>query len=385
MTPGGATRFGVRSAPDPGVLSDDLKREQLLMLKAWKLPLGPAPENRLPLKDEVALNEQLGTLLSRGVPLTEALEVAASVVSKNSRLTIEKLREAVASGAGFSLACERLGGFDPVSIAVYRSAERTGDLANAAKRLASAARRRLGISAKAVTVMIYPAVVTLIAMVLFSGMMVFLVPRIAEQMQQLGTTVPWFSKAVFSTGLFLNRNLGVISIVLGVAVIGMIVFWRVVLGALKTIAVRVPGVSGLLLSVELTRFFSVLGAMTRTGVPLSDALATGVPVITSPSLRIQLDTLRRNLVEGGVLRVLIDRVEALPLATRKLLIAAERAGDLDSAFDTLSAEMAEDVDRKSSRLLALLEPAVIVAMFALLGPLIIAIAIPLITFGSNVR
>ncbi|MBN8645587.1 MAG: type II secretion system F family protein, partial [Planctomycetes bacterium] len=224
-----------------------------------------------------------------------------------------------------------------------------------------------------------------IAAVLFSGMMVFLVPRIAEQMEQLGTTVPTFSKIVFSTGTFLNRNLGVISIALGVVVIAVIVFWRAVLGVLKMVAVRIPGVSGLLLSVELTRFFSVLGAMTRTGVPLADALATGVPVISSPSLRTQLDLLRRNLVEGGVLRVLIDRVEALPLATRKLLIAAERAGDLDSAFDTLSAEMAEDVDRKSGRLLALLEPAVIVAMFALLGPLIIAIAIPLITFGSNVR
>jgi type II secretory pathway component PulF len=383
MTPSGGNRFGVRPAADLKGLSDDLKREQLLMLRAWKLPLGPAPSARFPLKDDAALNEQLHILLSRGVPLVEALEVAASVVSAPSKVTIDKLREAVASGTSFSLACEKLGVFDPVSISVYRSAERTGDLAGAGLRLSQAARRRLAISGKAITVMIYPAVVTVIALSLFAGLLVFLVPRIAEQMEQLGTKLPAFSKIVFTIGLWLNAHLGTIGLVLaGVAVL-LVLFWRVVFAALKALAARVPGVAPLLLSVELTRFFSVLAAMTRTGVPLADALANAVPVITSPGLRAQLDQLRKSLVEGGVLRVLLDRVESLPLSTRKLLIAAERAGDLDSAFDSLSSDMAADVDRKSSRLLALLEPAVLLAMFAFIGPLVIAIAIPLITFGGN--
>lgn len=383
MTPSGSTRYGVRPAADAATLSDDLKREQLLMLRAWQLPLGPAPSSRFPLKDDAALNEQMHILLSRGVPLVEALEVAASVVSPASKLTVDKLREAVASGTSFSLACEKLNVFDPVSIAVYRSAERTGDLAGAGLRLAQAARRRLAISGKAVTVMIYPAVVTVIALTLFAGLLIFLVPRIAEQIAQLGTKVPFFSQIVFNIGLWLNAHLGLISLLLGAAIIAAVVFWRAVLAVLKSLGARLPGIAPLMLAVELTRFFSVLAAMTRTGVPLADALNNAVPVISNPALRNQLDQLRKSLVEGGVLRVLLDRVESLPLATRKLLVAAERAGDLDSAFDSLSADMAAEVDVKSSRLLALLEPAVIVAMFAVLGPLIVAIAIPLITFGGN--
>lgn len=383
MTPSGGTKLGVRAAVTTAVLAEDLKREQLLMLRAWKLPLGPAPENKIPLKDDALLNEQLFTLLSRGVPLVETLEVAASVVSPKSRLLIEKMRESVAAGASFSSACEKIGGFDSVSTAVYRSAERTGDLSGAAKRLADAARRRLAISGKAITVMIYPAVVTVIAALLFTALLVFLVPQIAHQMEQMKTTIPLFSKIVFGFGTFLNTNIKVIGLIVALLLVGMVIFWRAVVAVLVKVAAKLPGVSSLLLSVELTRFFSVLAAMTRSGVPLADALSNAVPVISGQRLRVQLEALRKNLVDGGVLRVLIDRVDQLPLATRKLLIAAERAGDLDSAFDSLSAEMASDVDRKSSRLLAVLEPAVIVGMFGLLGPLIIAIAVPLITFGSN--
>ncbi|MFM9957142.1 MAG: type II secretion system F family protein [Phycisphaerales bacterium] len=383
MTPSGGTQFGLRAAGDAGALTEDLKREQLLLMKAWKLPLGPAPTARFPLKDDALMNEQLHTLLSRGVPLFEALEVASSVVSANSKVTVDKLREAVASGSSFSSACEKLGVFDPVAIAVYRSAERTGDLAGAGLRLAQAARRRLAIAGKALTVMIYPAVVSLIALVLFTGLMVFLVPKIAEQMSQLGANVPWFSQIVFSVGVWLNAHFGQLMIMVGAVVVVLILVRRLVVQGLKRLGSMLPGVAPLLLSVELTRFFSVLAAMTRTGVPLSEALATAVPVITDANLRTQLDLLRKNLVEGGVLRVLIEKVSALPLATRRLLVAAERAGDLDSAFDTLSQDMAADVDKQSGRLLALLEPMVIVAMFAVLGPLIIAIAIPLISFTGN--
>jgi type II secretory pathway component PulF len=100
-------------------------------------------------------------------------------------------------------------------------------------------------------------------------------------------------------------------------------------------------------------------------------------------LRRQLETLRTRLIEGGVLRVLIENVTALPLATRRLLIAAERAGDLETAFDSLAADMADEVDRRSTRLLAALEPLLIVAMFMVVGTILLAIMLPIIGMASK--
>jgi type II secretory pathway component PulF len=93
--------------------------------------------------------------------------------------------------------------------------------------------------------------------------------------------------------------------------------------------------------------------------------------------------LRTRLIEGGNLRTLIDTVGALPLPTRRLLMAAERSGDLDSAFETLASDMTEELERKSERLLAAMEPLLIVMMFLMIGSLVISIMLPLMQATSN--
>lgn len=383
MRPTGSKTMGVRAARDEGDLSETLRRDELLLLRAWRVPIGSAEEPKLTLKDEANLNEQIDQLLSRGVPLVEALEVAASVVTAKTKPKIEKLRELVAAGSTFSGACDKVGGFDEVTVSVYRAAERSGDLAGASHRLAQSARRRLAIAGKAITVMIYPSVVLGIATILLSLLLVWVVPMLAEQIRQINPKLPWFSEVVFTLGIWLRDNLLLVLVVLGAALVMIVLAWRQVLGALLAIGRRLPGIKPLLLTVELTRFFSVMAAMTKTGVPLADALASGTRVISDDKLRDQLVWLRQSLVDGGVLRILIDRVEALPLATRRLLIAAERGGDLDSAFDALAEDMASEVDKRSARMLALLEPLVIIMMFTFLAPIIVAVAIPMMTVQTD--
>ena len=123
--------------------------------------------------------------------------------------------------------------------------------------------------------------------------------------------------------------------------------------------------------------------MTRCGIPLSDALGTATGAISHPELRRQLQSLQARLIEGGVLRSLIDGVTMLPVPTRRLLIAAERAGDLVPALDTLAGDMADEVERKSSRLLAALEPALIVFMFLIIGSILLSIMLPLIKLTTS--
>ncbi len=381
----GGRSFGVRQARDRRQLNDQLRRERLVPLKAWELPEWAAVSagSKLKLKDQAELNTQLAQLLSRGVPLVEALDVVASAISPAHRPIVQRMRDLVSGGTSFADACSAMGAFDKITIAVYRAAERTGDLAGAAKQLAMTMRRQLAISGKAVTLMIYPAIVLSISIVMSLLMITFIVPRIGTAMKGTGKPLPLVTEVMMQTGLWMQGNW--IWVLLGVLVVftGMVFARKVLFDLVGKFSRTMPVMRDLVLAQESARFFTVMAAMTRCGIPLSDALGTATGAISHPELRRQLQSLQARLIEGGVLRSLIDGVTMLPVPTRRLLIAAERAGDLVPALDTLAGDMADEVERKSSRLLAALEPALFVFMFLIIGSILLSIMLPLIKLTTS--
>lgn len=382
-TPRGGRRFGIRRAKDQRQLAQQLRSQRLVPLRTWPLPSWVGGETDLGLKDQAEIHFVLGQLLSRGVPLVEALEVTATSVSTASRPRVERMRELVAAGSSFSDACLSVGSFDPVTIAVYRAAERTGDLAGAAKQLATTVRRQLAMSGKAVTLLIYPAIVLSISVAVSLLMIAVIVPKIASALASNNAELPAVTVFLWKMGDFLREN----SLLLLLGAAGVVVFCvivrRVLIATLLGVLCKLPLVKGLVLAQETTRFFTVMAAMSRSGVTLADSLGVAVGALGHPDLRTQITRLRTRLVEGGVLKNLIQDVDAFPIATRRLMIAAERSGDLQTAFDTLAQDMADEVDRRSSRLLAALEPMLIVVMFLMIGSLLLSVMIPLMKIASS--
>ena len=383
--PGGGRSVGMRQAKDERHLATELRKERMALLRSIRLPIAAGDSGgTVKLKDQAEMNTQLAQLLSRGSPLVEALEVTGASVSNKMRPKALRMRDLVAGGASFADACEQVGGFDRVTIALYRASERTGDLAGASKQLAIAARRQLSIQGKAATLMIYPAILLTITCIAAAVLLTKVLPRIGEAIASAGVTLPWFTRALLAIGIFLRDNALMITMVLGFAIIAAIIMRAVVGAAILSAMRKMPAIRQVVLAQESARFFSVMSALTRCGVPLADALGVANGAITHPQMRVQLERLRVRLIEGGVLRNLIDEVDSLPITTRRLMIAAERAGDLQSAFDTLAMDMMEEVETRSARLIAFMEPAVIVFLFLVVGSVILGIMIPLLNLSSSV-
>jgi len=381
----GARKMGLRTAGSESGLLADLSNERLLLLRAYPMPSWISARSTIPTKDQLALNEQLNSLLNRGVPLTDALDVAASLVSTPTKQRIEKMRTAVASGASFADACAQVGGFDDVTVTVYRAAERSGDLAVAGEGLAISARRRMAVAGKVGTLLIYPIMVLSIGVIVGIIMLVFVIPQIGAAIRSFGADLPWYTSAVLWLGDVLRTQwLPIISVLVLLVSAGLVLRTQII-AAIGALVRKLPLFGPLLLASESARFFAVMAAMTRSGVTIADALAVASDVVTHPKLNEQLSTLQSQLVEGGVFTTIIEHVDAFPLATRRLLIAADKAGDLESAFGGLSEDLANEVNKQSDRLLAILEPALIVLIFVLVGGLIASIMIPLLTATSSVR
>ncbi len=379
----GGRAMGVRRANNERALAEQLRRERLVPVRWWQLPDWAVAANKLSLKDQAEINTQLAQLLGRGVPLVEALDVVASAVSPSVQPIMRRMRDMVSSGSSFADACQGAGVFDRVTIAVYRAAERTGDLPGASKQLATTARRQLAVSGKAGTLMIYPAIVLSISTIVSIFMLTIIVPRIGNSLASSGIELPAYSKVMVTVGSFIATHwmwfgLGVVAMVFAV-----VAMRKQIGGVIGRAARTLPLLKEVVLAQESTQFFTVMAALSRSGVPLADALGISTDAINHPELRRQLSNLRTKLIEGGALRQLIDTVTALPLPTRRLLIAAERSGDLESAFELLATDMAEEVERRSQRLLAALEPTMLVVMFLMIGSMVLSIMIPMIQSTAN--
>ena len=383
--PGGGRSLGVRHARSERALADLLRRERQVLLRTWRLPSWVSTESPMKTKDHSVLNDQLAQLLSRGVPLTEALEVVESVIRPEQRARIGRMRESVAGGASFADACRAVGGFDIVTIAVYRAAERTGDLAGAAAQLSETARRQMKIAGKATTLMLYPAIVLSIGVIAGVFLLTTIVPTIGTTLaESMGEDkIPFFTKITMAVGIFMRTNWLPLLAALVVLGIAMLLGRHAVGKLIGKISRGVPILKDVILTQESARFFTVMAALSRSGVPVADGIAVAANAINHPRLRKQFDRLRAKLVEGGVLPRLIDDVDALPISTRRLLIAADRAGDLDTAFDSLAEDMGDALEAQTARLLSALEPLLIVLLFLMIGSLVLSIMIPMITMSTQ--
>jgi type II secretory pathway component PulF len=368
---------------------EQLRRQRLVPLQTWPLPAwAGGADKRPPLKDQAELHLQLSQLLGRGVPLVEAMDVSVRSVSKAARPRVERMRELVAAGASFADACAKVDMFDTVTVAVYRAAERTGDLGGAAKQLSIMARRQLQIRGKVGTLMLYPLIVMSVSIVAGIFLLVYVVPKVGTAMKDLassqGSELPLLTKVVMALGFFVQVNWVWCIAGMVVLVVLIILLRRTLAAAFAVVARKLPILRDVILAQESARFFTVMTAMSRNGVPLADALSTVNTTISHPVLRGQLENLRTRLVEGGVLRQLIETVTALPVGTRRLLIAAERSGDMESAFETLAGDMTEELDRRTSRLLAVVEPVLIIVMTLFIGSLLISLLLPMFSMMGQV-
>lgn len=389
--PEGGYRMGVIRGKDERHATSQLRKQKLTPVRTVGIPaaFGKIDSGgEVPLKAQAELHMQLSQLTGRGVPLVEALDVVSESVSGSAQVRVQRVREMVASGSGFAEACRKTQLFDVVTTAVYASAERTGDLAGAAKQLATTTRRQLTLRGKVGTLLMYPAVVVSISSIVAVFLLTYIVPKVGRtlesQLQSSGNVLPWYTRVLMVCGEFIRDNW--LFFLAGSAILAVtLIITRVhVIKFMQAMMHRVPILRDVVLAQESARFFTVMAAMTRSGINLADALAVGANAINHKLLRQQLNTLRTKLIEGGVLRYLIDNVTALPVGTRKLMIAAERSGDLEQAFDTLGQDMAEELDRRTARLLALIEPGLIVMMAVLIGGMLLAIMVPMLTIASKI-
>lgn len=337
----------------------------------------------------VLLTRQLSTLLNAGLPLEKAL---AAVIEQSEqarvRAVLDGLRGEILQGNGFAsaLATEpRV--FSPLYRALVEAGERSGRLGAVMDRLADYLDRRARARQKVIQALAYPMAVLVVALIVVTGLMSYVVPQVVGVFVQSRQTLPWLTRALLglSNGL---REWGMAGLLAGLVALwggGRLLArpaWR---RAAERRLLRLPVIGRLLLSLNTARMAGTLAILVSSGVPLLAALATVQPLLSLCVLQDGFASAADSVREGQGLARALAATRQFPPVLIHLIGSGESSGQLAPMLERAAEQQQQEVERRLGTMSALLEPLLILLMGGLVMLIVLAIMMPIIDMNQMVR
>ena len=342
LAPDGSERKGNLRAPDLAAARARLEARHfyLLALDAREAAQGrPAMaflrrEPRLGAKQLALFTRQLASLISVS-PLAEALQTLARQNEKREvREIVEQVHDGVVEGQQLAEAMKRREkSFPPLYRAMISAGENSGALPLIMERLALLLERQVTMRGKLVGALVYPAVLSLVAIVVVALLMITVVPRVVEQFEGVDQQLPLITRAVIALSAFLGSWWWLILLVLAL-LIGGIAFCLRTYPAFKyrfdAALLRLPLAGKLLRNLNGARMARTLSTMVASRLPVLDGLRLTSRTIANDVLRRATETMVESIRGGGSLSGAMRSVGVFPPLLVYLAASGENAGQLDN-------------------------------------------------------
>lgn len=335
------------------------------------------------------LTRQLSTLIGAGLPIDEAL-AALSEQAENERqrgLTMS-LRARVMEGASLAQA---LGDFPESFPEIFRATvaagEQSGRLESVLDRLADYAEARDALKQKMLAALAYPLLLSLVAIAVVTGLLTWVVPQIVGVFQNLHQTLPLATRVLIAVSEFL-RGWGWAILVL---LVGAGLAAR---AALRSEAMRhrwhgwllrLPLVGRLTRAANTARATRTLALLAGSAVPLLDALGIAAQVVPNLPMREALKRAAFKVREGSAFSRALGESGLFPPVALRLIASGERSGELPRMLEEAAQQQQRELDRWLTALTAVLGPAVILAVGAMVLFIVLAILLPIFNLNQMVK
>jgi general secretion pathway protein F len=332
---------------------------------------------------------QLATLVVSGMPLDQALSaVAEQMDHPTAARLLGAIREQVAAGEPLAAAMSRFPrSFPELYRGLVAVGAESGQLGSVLSRLADYLEARLALRQKFSMALIYPALVTLVALAVIATLLLYVVPQVVAVYQQSRQTLPWLTRALIASSDFLRATAWYwLGALIAIIAAGMLLLrrerWR---ERWHAMLLRSPLVGAVLRGLDTARFASTLSILTSSGAPLLRALETAGSVIWAAPLRRAAHGAAQRVREGVTLaRALADERVFPPLLTH-LVANGEQSGQLSAMLDRAAREQEAEVERRLTWLAALVQPILIIVMGGIVLVLVLAVMLPIVSMNQLIR
>lgn len=337
-------------------------------------------KQRVGTKDLSIFCRQLYTMLDAGVSITSALNMLANqVTNQRLKVIVAEIEEAVKKGDMLSEAMKRYREFPTLLVSMVESGEATGNIDEMLLRMSVHFEKENKTNNKVKAAMIYPIVLSVVAIAAVVFILIFVMPTFMEMFNQEGIELPWITKLLLGISDVL-RNDGII--VFGILVLLIIAFnyYKTTVSGklqLSKLALKVPVIAELNKKIIVARFTRTMSTLLSAGISLIQALPTAAAVIDNVVAKNELEKVRERVVRGEGLSTPMSEVKIFPEMLSSMIKIGEESGALDDILNKTADFYDEEVDQAITSTTELIQPVLIVIMGLVVGGIVMAIMLPM--------
>ncbi len=387
----GQKMMGDIEARSLAIAKADLRKQGLVVSKITKKrkPLFDKKNKKITSADITVFSRQLATMIQSGIPLVQSFDIVAKGQSnKRMKNLLDQVKTDIETGLTLA---EALGKqpqyFNDLFCNLVDAGEKSGTLDIMLDKVASYKEKIETIKKKIKKALTYPMAVIAVAIIVTTGLLVFVVPQFESLFKGFGADLPGMTKAVVSMSKFMQAYWYYIFGIIGAAIFGFIYMKNRSLEfaqGIDKVLLKAPIVGPILEKAAIARFTRTLSITFAAGLPLVDALkavagATGNIIFAKAT-----DKIKEEVSTGQQMNIAMENTHLFPNMVIQMVAIGEESGALEKMLGKVADFYEEEVDAAVDSLSSLLEPIIMSILGILVGGLVIAMYMPIFKLGTAV-
>jgi type IV pilus assembly protein PilC len=355
-------------------------------VKARGLLAGQGKNKKVKLESFLIFNQQFLTLIRAGLPILSSIELLARRQKlPHFRAQLEDVATRVKNGESISESFEAQGGFPIVYTTTLLAGERSGNLEEVLQRYLDFQRVSLTFRKKLVASLIYPAVLVVMVIGLFTFLITFVVPRFAELYEQLGVKLPAITTFLLELGKD-AQSYGLYFLAALVLAIVLLIRWmKTDAGATLVDKIRIglPLIGSVWLKYQVGLFSRTLSTLLKGGLPLVPSLETAARSIDSKQISKAVFASVESVREGKGLSMSLEKTKVFPELAVEMIEVGESTGALPQMLNSVAEFFEEDVQTNLTAAMSLIEPMILIVMGVVVVTILIALYLPIFSLSAG--
>lgn len=331
-------------------------------------------------KDVSVFARQFSILLKSGISISGSLDILREQLeNKRMAKVVDNAYQNVQKGESLSNSLRNEKKFPELFVNTLEAGETGGNVEDVMERMANYYEKTNKTSSKVKSAMIYPCLVLLVTIVVTYILVTKVVPTFAEMFEQIGSELPFLTRALMAVANFFNQYWLIVFGVLAILILLLVYYLKTPEGRFRKdlLLLRLPLVSNLVQKSAISRFARTMSIMLKTGIPMINAIEFSTKVINNAVMAKSMAIVKNKVESGSNLSNPIEEMRLFPKLVVSMIRIGEETGSLDEMLNKCAEFYDDEVDTAATRITTLIEPMIIILLALIVGTVVMAIIQPM--------